>query len=218
VIALLVTVAVIVAAGWGWTFRRHSVAAKETLAFQRIERIAEAELLPDKEPEKGAAKAEEPDVPRFKTEKERLEAANKEADAFIAQFGTGGLGRKALFDKASRLIVLGKAADAASIYEKLAANETEANLRLIQLEGVAIAREAEGKLDEALRAFANLAEQCQHGSKFYLDQALYGQARVLQKQGKAKDAEKALREILEKVPKTPLRSQIDDRLALIAEK
>jgi hypothetical protein len=47
---------------------------------------------------------------------------------------------------------------------------------------------------------------------------LYSKARILQKQGKAKDAEKVLREILDKVPKTPLRSQIDDRLALLAEK
>ena len=223
VIALLATVAVIVAGVWGWTFYRQGLAAKETLAFLRIDRIANAELLPDKdsdkkEPDKASAKAEESDVPRFKTEKERLEAANKEADAFIAQYGTEGLGRKVSLDKASRLIVLGNPAEAATIYERLAGSETDANLRRIELEGVGIAREVEGKLDEALRAYTALAEQCQAGSRFYLDQALYAEARVLQKQGKSKDAEKILREILEKAPKTPLRSQIDDRLALTAEK
>jgi hypothetical protein len=217
VIVLLITTVVGVGVGWGWTYYRHSVAAKATAAFQRIERIAKADLLPDKAPDKAAA-TEEDDVPRFKTEKERLEAANKEADAFLARFGNLGLGRKVLADKASRLIVLGNASEAASIYQRLAASETEPGLRVVELEGVAVAREAEGKLDDALRAFTALADECQRGSKFYLDRALYSKARILQKQGKAKDAEKVLREILDKVPKTPLRSQIDDRLALLAEK
>ncbi len=221
VIALLITAAVGIGAGWGLTAYRHGAAAKATVAFERIERIANADLLPEKEPEKGAAKAEsteDSDVPRFKTEKERLEAANKEADAFLAQFGSEGLGRKALADKASRLLVLGNAAEAASIYGSLAANETDPGLRIVELEGVAVAREAEGKLDDALRAFTSLADECQRGSKFYLDHALFSEARVLDKQGKGKEAEKILREILDKAPKTTLRSQIDDRLALLTEK
>ena len=222
VIALALSAAIVIAGGWAWTAYRHSSAAKATAAFRRVERIASADLLPqkaeDKAEDKAAEKTEGDDAPRFKTEKERLEAANKEADAFIAEFGPGGLGRKALADKASRLIMLGKAGEAASIYESLAASERDPGLRMVELEGVAVAREAEGKLDDALRAYSDLADQAGRGSKFYLDRALFAKARILEKQGKAKDAEKALREILDKVPKTPLRSQIDDRLALLAEK
>jgi hypothetical protein len=230
VIAVAIAVAVVAAGGWGWTLYRHSAAAKATAAFQRVERIASADLLPDKAEDKAAdkaddkaankveAKTETDDAPRFKTEKERLEAANREADAFIAQFGSSGLGRRALADKASRLVVLGNAGEAASIYERLAASETDPGLRMVALEGIAVAREVEGKLDDALRAYTDLADQAGRGSKFYLDRALYAKARILEKQGKAKDAEKVLREILDKVPKTPLRSQIDDRLALLAEK
>ncbi len=230
VIAVVVVAAIGGGAAWGSVVYRNSSAAKATAAFARIERIANAELLPEKAPDseegkaeakagaKAEAKPEDDGLPHFKTEKERLEAANQEADAFLAQFGSAGLGRKALFDKASRLLVLGNAGEAASIYESLAASETDRDLRFVQQEGVAVAREAEGKLDDALRAFASLAEQCQSGSKFYLDRALFAQARILEKQGKGKDAEKILREILDKIPKTSLRTQIDDRLAVLTEK
>jgi hypothetical protein len=225
VIALLVAFVVAAAGVWGITAYRHSAAAKATVAFDRIDRIANAELLPEKAPAtsdkaaaKPEAKLEDDGLPHFKTEKERLEAANKEADAFLSQFGSSGLGRKVLFDKASRLLVMGNASEAATMYESLAANETDPDLRLVQQEGVAVAREAEGKLDDALRSFSTLADQSQSGSKFYLDRALYGKARILEKQGKGKDAEKVLREILEKVPKTSLRAQIDDRLAILTEK
>jgi hypothetical protein len=51
-----------------------------------------------------------------------------------------------------------------------------------------------------------------------LDRALFAKARVLERQGKAKDAEQVLRDILSKVPKTSLRQQIDDRLAVLTEK
>lgn len=222
VLALLATVVVVVAAAWGLSSYRATQAAKATEALARIERIATAPLLPEKVDEKAAAEVkadEDPLVPRFKTEKERLEAAIKEADNFVATFGRDGLGRKALLGKAGRLVVLGQAAEAATLYETLAANETQPDLRLIQQDGVAAALEAAGKLDEALRAYTTLADAAQRsGGTFYLDRALFAKARILEKQGKSKDAEQALRDILAKVPKTSLRQQIDDRLAVLTEK
>jgi tetratricopeptide (TPR) repeat protein len=219
VVAFLVAGVVAGAAGWGFTSYRQSQSAKATAAFDRIERIASADLLPEKAPDKAKPDpVEENPVPRFKTETERLEAANKEADAFIAQWGSDGLGRKALLGKASRLIALGKPGEAASIYSDLAAGETDPGVKVLALEGVAAATEAQGKLDEALRAYGALADETQRTGSFYLDRALYGKARVLEKQGKSKEAETVLREILDKVPKTMLRAQIDDRLAILTEK
>jgi tetratricopeptide (TPR) repeat protein len=227
VIAILVTAAVGLIVGWGLSTYRSAQAAKATAAFARIDRIASAEMLPEKEPSDKAkpdkaktedAKTEDDGVPRFKTEQERLEAANKEADVFLATFGSEGLGRKALFGKASRLLVLGKAADAATLYDTLATSETNPDLRAMEQEGAAAASEASGKLDDALRAYSALAEESQRSGSFYLDRALFAKARVLEKQGKAKDAEQALRDILTKVPKTLLRAQIDDRLAILTEK
>ena len=211
VIATLVTVAVVVATAWGLTYYRAGQAAKATAAFGRIDRIAMADLLPEKADAKApAAKTEEDPVPRFKTEKERLEAAIKAADAFVADFGRDGLGRKALLGKAGRLLALGQPAEAATLYETLAAGETEPSLRSIE--------QAAGRFDDALRAYTTLADSSQRGGTFYLDRALFAKARILEQQGKGKDAEQVLREILTKVPKTPLRQQIDDRLAVLGEK
>ena len=221
VIATLVTAAVGLAVGWGLSAYRNSQEAKATVAFARIDRIASADLLPEKESDNAQPvkiKTEDDSVPRFKTEQERLEAANQEADAFVATFGSDGLGRKALFGKASRLLVLGKAALAASIYNTLAANETNSELRAMEEEGAAVADEAAGKLDDALRSYSALADESQRSGSFYLDRALFAKARILEKQGKAKDAEQVLRDILTKVPKTSLRTQIDDRLAILTEK
>jgi tetratricopeptide (TPR) repeat protein len=223
VIAIVAITAVALAAGWGSVVYRNAQAAKATAAFARIDRVASADLLPEKEPEKGsdaakAAKTEEDSVPRFRTEQARLEAAIKEADAFLAAFGSGGLGRGALFGKAGRLLALGKTAEAATIYESLAASETNPELRAMQREGSAAASEAAGKLDDALRTYSALADDSQHAGSFYLDRALFAKARILEKQGKAKDAEQVLRDILTKVPKTSLRQQIDDRLAVLTEK
>jgi tetratricopeptide (TPR) repeat protein len=223
----IITVGVVSGGTWGIVIYRGNQAAKATEAFARIDRIAQATLLPEKEadksgPDKKAAdeakKAEADDVPHFKTEKERLEAANNEADSFISKFGTEGLGRKARFGKAGRLLVLERSAEAADIYEKLAENENQPELKILQREGAAAAYEAAGKLDDALRTYTGLADECQRIGSFYLDRILFSKARILEKQGKAKDAELALREIMTKVPKTLLRQQIDDRLAVLTEK
>ena len=229
VIATVASAAVALAAGWGAVAYRNAQAAKATVAFARIDSIASAELLPEKAPDNAKAakpekqekvqeKEDESSVPRFKTEQERLEAAIKEADAFVAAFGSEGLGRRALFGKASRLLALGKAADAVAIYSTLAASEANPELRALEQEGAAAANEAAGKLDDALRAYSALADESQRNGSFYLDRALFAKARILEKQGKAKDAEQALRDILTKVPKTSLRPQIDDRLAVLGEK
>lgn len=233
VIATVASAAVALAAGWGAVTYRNAQAAKATVAFARIDSIASAELLPEKAQEDAkAAKPEKQDkvqdkvddksdkdsVPQFKTEQERLEAAIKEADAFVAAFGSEGLGRRALFGKASRLLALGKAAGAVAIYSTLAASEANPELRAMEQEGVAAANEAAGEFDNALRAYSALADESQRGGSFYLDRALFAKARILEKQGKTKDAEQALRDILTKVPKTSLRPQIDDRLAVLGEK
>jgi len=225
VIATAASAAVALAAGWGLVSYRNAQAAKATAAFARIDHIASADLLPEKAPE-GAKpdkqakleKIDEDSVPHFRTEQERLEAAIKEADAFVAAFGSDGLGRKAVFGKASRLLALGKAADAVTLYDTLAASEANPELRAMEQEGAAAANEATGKLDDALRAYSALADESQRSGSFYLDRALFAKARILEKQGKVKDAEQALRDILTKVPKSTLRPQIDDRLAVLGEK
>jgi tetratricopeptide (TPR) repeat protein len=82
---------------------------------------------------------------------------------------------------------------------------------------LALALEAQGQVDKAIEKYGTMAAEAQEVGNFYADRALFGKARLLQKQGKGKEAEKVLREILEKMPKTLLRRDIDDRLAALGD-
>jgi tetratricopeptide (TPR) repeat protein len=90
-------------------------------------------------------------------------------------------------------------------------------MRLVEQDGLALALEAQGQIDKAIEVYSSMASEAQQVGNFYADRALLAKARLLQKQGKGKDAEKVLREILDKMPKTSLRREIDDRLAALGD-
>jgi tetratricopeptide (TPR) repeat protein len=90
-------------------------------------------------------------------------------------------------------------------------------MRLVEQDGLALAFEAQGQIDKAIDMYSSMAVEAQQAGNFYADRALFGKARLLQKQGKGKDAEKVLREILDKMPKTSMRREIDDRLAALGD-
>src|SRR5688572_27414947 len=99
---------------WGASNFMGKKAADNSMAFARIERIANAELLPEKgEPPKKV----DDGLPHFKTEQARLEAALKEADAFLAAHGSSILKDEALLLKAKYLLALGKTSEALAIYK-----------------------------------------------------------------------------------------------------
>jgi tetratricopeptide (TPR) repeat protein len=215
-----VALVVVIAGSLIFSHLRDRGAEKTTAAFAQIGQIASAEVIPEKtdKTEKNEPSPARSEGLRFKTESERLEATVKEADRFVAAHSGGNLARYALFTKAGRLVVLGKASEAVPIYQQLIASETMPDMKMIQQDALATATEAAGNLDEALRLYSALAEESARAGNFLLDQVLYSKARILEKQGKGKDAEKVLREILEKTPKTTLRREIDDRLAVLGEK
>lgn len=191
-------------------------AAQVSAAFARVERVATAELLP------ATGEAKDPKyedgLPHFKTEKERLEAAVKEADAFLAAHGGSRLRPEALLLKARFLVALDRGADAAPLYRELADGAVDQRLRFLAQEGLGYAQESAGQLDQAIAAFSALADDAQRAGGFYRDRALFQKARLLQKKGDAKEAEKVFRDILEKAPTSALREEINDRLASLDKK
>ncbi len=221
VIAIFVIAVVGGGGTWGGITWREHQATGETEAFSRIEKTALAPLLPEKGAEDKSAdeetKPDEDEGPRFKTDQERLQATIKEADAFVAAHGSAGLGRRALLIRANSLLRLGKGGDAATAFQQLLQGEADKGMRLVEQDGLALALEAQGQVDKAIEVYSTMASQAQLVGNFYADRALFGKARLLQKQGKGKDAEKVLREILEKMPKTLLRRDIDDRLAALGD-
>jgi hypothetical protein len=187
-------------------------AADNSAAFARIERVANAALIQDKQPA-----PTDDGLPHATTEQGRLEAALKEADSFLAQHGGSSFKDEALLLKAKYLLALGKNSEALAIYQGQLGN-LDSRLRFLAQEGLAYALEANGQIDSAITASGTLADESQAAAGFYRDRALFNKARLLEKKGAAKDAEKLLHEILEKTPTTPLREEINDRLAALEGK
>jgi hypothetical protein len=203
---------------WGGASFLAARAAKASYAFARIERIAGADLLGAPTAPGEPPKADD-GLPHFKTEQERLEAALKEADNFIGAYSGSRLKDEAQLLKARYLLTLGKAKDAASLYQALVTGSLDKRLRFLAQEGLGYSLEQSGQLDAAIAAFGALADDAQRSGGFYRDHALFNKARLLQqKSGGSKDAEKLFREILDKSPTTPLREEINDRLAALEGK
>jgi tetratricopeptide (TPR) repeat protein len=218
VIAIFVLAVVVGGGTWGGTVWKRQQATRETEAFARIEKTALAPLLPaEKGEETQPAEPAEDDGPRFKTDQERLQATIKEADQFVAAHGSAGLGLRASLIRANALLRLGKGAEAAAAFQQLLQSEGDKGMRLIEQDGLALAMEAQGQIDKAIEVYNTMASEAQQAGNFYADRALFAKARLLQTQGKGKDAEKVLREILDKMPKTSLRRDIDDRLAALGD-
>ncbi len=207
--------AAVIALSWTYDSFRTSRSEHASRDFGRIQKIVAAPLAAS--PENPGAPPADPDVPRFKTERERLEGALKETDKFLADHGGSSLKDEALLLKARFLVSLDRAADAVPIYTELVGS-LDRRLRFLALEGLAYAQEGSGQLDKAVAAFARLADQARESGNFLRDRALYNQARVLERKGAGKDAEKIYRSILSEVPQTSLKEEVNARLAVLEGK
>lgn len=209
-IALAVVVAVAMAIS-SWTERS---ALAQTQAFERILKVAVAELLPAE----GQPPRYEDGVPHFKTDRERAEAAAREADGFVAAHPSSRLRDKALLLKAGYLADAGKLDEAVAAYGTLAGGAIDPSLRFLAQEGLGLALEAKNDLDKADAAYARLADEASGDGGFYRDRALYSRGRVAERRGNPKDAETYYREVLDKIPTSKLRDEISDRLAALEAK
>jgi tetratricopeptide (TPR) repeat protein len=213
VLGTLVLVLVAALGAWGGTTVMARRAADVSRDFARIERIASAELLPAT----GEAPKTDDGLPHFKTAQARLEAALKESDTFLGAHGGSSLKEEALLLKAKYLLALGRAQEALPIYQGQLGS-LDSRLRFLAQEGLGYALEATGQIDGAITAFNTLAEESQASGGFYRDFALFNKARLLEKKGSGPDAKKLLHEILDKTPTTPLKEEINDRLAALEGK
>lgn len=183
-------------------------------AFARIERVANAPLLPAE----GDAPKFDDGLPHFKTSEERTQAALKEADAFLAQHGRGKLAAMAELLKANYLRDLQKFEEALPLFQKLTtSDDLPAELQLLAWDGLALTQESLGKLDDAIATLDKLAAAAKTHGGFFGDRAAYNKARLLESQGKADAARTIYRAISTDYPETPLREDVNRRLALLDE-
>ncbi len=201
------TAAVLIAVGWGTTSGMEKKAQAATEAFGRAVRIYEAELQTGEAP---PPSDEDNPVPRFKTEQERAEATLRELDQFDAKYKKSATEEQARLFRAGVLFDLGRVDDAAAIYEQFTREAHPSPLAAEAREGLGLCREQQGKLDEALTIYQALEPK---SGDYYRDRALWDQARVWQKKGDKAKAADRLKELVAKVPGSPLKDEAQNQIA-----
>jgi tetratricopeptide (TPR) repeat protein len=191
---------------------RERAAMRSSEALEHVSKVATADLLPAD----GSPPAKEDSLPHFKTDKERMEAALKEVDAFLSAEPHSPLRREAQLQKAGLLLDLQRPDEAIPLYSDVLESHLDSNLKFIAQEGLGYAYEAKGELDQALAAFTKLAGDNPKG--FYHDRSLYHQARIAERKGNPAEAMKLYKEVLEKSPQSALRDEISNRLAVLETK
>jgi tetratricopeptide (TPR) repeat protein len=182
-------------------------AGRASEALGRAEKIAGAELATPGAPPKNDS------IPRFATEKERLEGALTALDGHFGK--RSPLGDEAALVRGNLLLSLGRADEAQALYEKLLSSRLDERLRFLAREGLGYAYEKKGKLAEAQATFAKLGTDATGLGAFYKDRARYHDARLAELQGNPGEATRIYHEVLDKNPTTSLREEISNRLALL---
>jgi tetratricopeptide (TPR) repeat protein len=206
-----VTALVIVFVVWGlstWVEKRSEGAAE---LFGRAVKIYDAELLTDGvEPPKSD---DESPIPRFKTAAERAQATLDALDELDKKFGSTDVARDALVFRAGVKFDAAQYDDAEALYRKvLERAPKDPSVQALAREGIGLCAEAKGKLDDALAAYQ--ATEPSTGD-FYRDRALYDEARVYVKKGDKKKAVELYKEVLDKMPKSQLHDDIQNRMAIL---
>jgi predicted negative regulator of RcsB-dependent stress response len=205
------TALVILFAVWGITSHVEHRAQNAAEQFGKAVKIYDADLLTDATPE---SKDELNPTPRFKTAKERADAALAELDKLDKEWGSTDVAKEGALFRAGVLFDQQRYDDAAGAYDKYLKNAPkDASTTALAREGLGLCDEARNKLDDALAKYKELESL---GAKdFYRDRALYAEARVWTKKGDKKKAAELYKEILAKTPTTPLKDEVQTQLALV---
>ena len=199
---------------WGLQAFLSARAAQDSQAFARIHAIATASLIPETG---DAPAARRTSCPTSRPSGNALEAALKEADSFISVARLGPAGRGAAAQGAATWWPWAGPPRRCRSTPQLTGS-LDQRLWFLAQEGLAYAQESSGQIDKAIESFGPLAERAKAPDNFMRDRALFNQARLLERKGARKDAEKVYREILTELPQSALKDEINDRLAVLEGK
>lgn len=201
-----VVVAMVVAVGLGMVASNARAEKAGALAFEVVRAVAgEVSAVPLP----GVA------GPFYATDAERQKAVIAAADHAVAEYPSTAAGRLALLMKADAQLRLGDHEAAIASYEQYLGGTSSSNsLRFGALEGIALAKEAAGKLDEAAAAWERVARE----APAFADHADLERARVLAAAGKADEARKLLEGFAKAHEGSPFAADAAARLARLGAK
>jgi tetratricopeptide (TPR) repeat protein len=154
-------------------------------------------------------------VDKFKTFKEKNEALATALDEVRAKHPGTEAGRTATLFWADAEFQLGKLAEAGNGYSQYLAEARPGDpLRTMALEGLGYVHEGTKELDKALTDFENMSREA--AGEPAKARAAFHQARVLEAQGKKKEAAAAFQKLKDEFKEAPASREADERLALLA--
>ena len=203
VLAMIVVAILIIGGVWTWSYFADAKASKATGTLSRAFDIYNQTIFPtvDKLP------PTDDGIPRFRTRKGKLEAADKEFSKALDEAG-GKLEAMTLLMRASVRYDQRRYAEALKDYQDFLSKNDDESYRYLAQEGIAYCHEGRKSLDKALSNFRKLPRD---GERKWA--AIYHEARILAKQGKKKDAAKLLRQVIDKALDKTLVNRASDHLA-----
>jgi len=210
ILAMVGAAVVLVAVAWTWSYFAQEAAKVHTLALTRAIDIYNQPVV---ELEAGEASVSDDGIPRFKTRRAKLQAAEK---AFAAVAGEGdGVGTVAMLLRAGTLLDQGEYGAAVKAYDTFIKKNDDPRFEVLALEGLGYAHEAAKSYDQAIKAFRRIPPE--DGQKVSY-RAMYHEARILGKQGKKKEAVALFRKVMEGVGAGALADDAARQLALVEGK
>lgn len=176
-----------------------------------VQLSAALELL-DRPVVTAGAPAPEGGAPSFATETEKQQAIEQALVAVRAEHPDSDAARAALLPLADARFKLGRFDEALQDYDAyLAAAPGDAPMRFLALEGRATTMEAKGDLAAAMEAWDRMAKD----APTYEDRALFGKARLLERQEKWDEARALYEEIKSKFAQSPIMRLATERQATL---
>jgi predicted negative regulator of RcsB-dependent stress response len=204
---LIIVALVVIIAAWGYGQFAGARREKASEMLAQATKIYHAELLGDKD-----APATSDDLPRFKTAKERADAALSALDKLKAEYPRSEANLAGTLARAGILYDQARYPEADAAYRQfLEKKPADPALVALAKEGLGLCAEAQGKPEAALSIYK------EQGGEFYKDRFLFDQARVLLKKGEKKQAAELYKEILTKMPTSPLRDEANNRLLALED-
>lgn len=244
-IAAISAILVVIMIGWyGFQYLNERAETKATALFRQALEIADRPVEapdPDSDANKDAEAGAKPDGENagekagedaeaaadapFPSEQARAEAVLVPLESLREDYGSTDTARWARLLHASSLYAAGRFQDAVKTYEEILADQTASELGFVAREGLGYAQEAlalasedqaarQAGLEKALATFGEIQTKEDGPQR---EVALYHQARILAALGKREDAVASLKKASEIAPESPLRNDIRQRLAQLAE-